>query len=284
MQKMTKSSLLTLGETGSSLSTSFSASLFGHLERRNRLRRGWIAAVMVAAAVGLTSFAATARAQDVVVLTSGQRLDGKILGVSGGNIRIQRGPAQSSIPLNTVRSTEMAPPPEFVTGQASLKSGDTAKALQTLKPLVDTFRGLPTPWAEQASAQLGDLYIRANKLPEAQQAYTEFSKAYPNASNLTNVGLARLAVANKDLAGAKPRIQPLVEQAKKTKYADEINGAAFGQALLLMGQIDEAEGRNTEALENYLTTVTIFYQDPDAATQAQARADTLRKEKKVIAP
>ena len=53
-------------------------------------------------AVGLAA-AAPAGAQDAVVLKSGLTREGKIIGVSGGNIRLQMGSATKGIHLYDVR-------------------------------------------------------------------------------------------------------------------------------------------------------------------------------------
>lgn len=218
---------------------------------------------------------AAVQAQDTLVLTNGQRQEGKILGVANNAIRIQRGPAQTSLALSQIKSVEMAAPPQIASAQAALTSGDAAKALQVLKPVAENFRGLPTAWARQAAAMLGDLYLRTNQLPQAEAAFSEFQKAYPDAKNLASLGLAQLAVAKKDYAAAKPLLEPIVNQALQTKYAESQEGIAFGRALLLMGQIQEAEGDFPNALSSYLTTVTVFYQDPDAVAQAQGPMPTL---------
>ena len=54
------------------------------------------------------------------------------------------------------------------------------------------------------------------------------------------------------------------------------DGAAAGQACLLLGQIAEVAGDRAGALTHYLRTVTLFYQDRAAVAAAQKAADTLR--------
>lgn len=252
MQMMTKSSSLPLGGAG----------------------------VLLAIVLSCTAV----QAQDAIMLANGQRREGKILGVSNNTISIQAGRAEVKLPLSQIRSVEMAEPPEIAAAAAAQSSGDAAKALQILKPVAENFRGLPTAWARQASATLGDLYLQTNQMPQAEAAFNAFQQAYPDAKNLAALGLAQLAVAKEEYAEAKPLLEPIVAEALNRKYAENDEGFAFGRALYLMGRIQEAEGNYTNALSNYLTTVTIYYQDPNAVAQAQDRADALRKEKKINVP
>ncbi len=51
-----------------------------------------------------------------------------------------------------------------------------------------------------------------------------------------------------------------------------------------MGVIRESEGNLPEALRDYLSTVTLFYEDQAVVAKARERADILVKEKQVIVP
>lgn len=225
-----------------------------------------------------------AQAQDTVVNTSGQRDTGQILEVVNGAIRIQAGPLQKTVPLNQVQSVTMAPPKEFADASAAWQSGDAQKTLQILEPLVKKFQGLPTPWAEQASARLGEALLALNQIDKAQEAFDAFQKAYPQSSGMADIGLARLAIARGDFNTAKEKLTPILEKASQTKYAGDSEGMAYGQAYFLMGQVLENEGDFPQALESYLTTVTVFYQDPGAVKLASEKADALRQKHAVMVP
>lgn len=227
---------------------------------------------------------ALACAQDAVIQKSGVRSDGTILGVTDGRIRIKVGPAETSIGLDQTDSVTKAAPKAYTDSLAAWQKGDATATLATLKPLVDTFRGLPTPWAERASALLGDVYLSLDQIPNAETAFAAFQKAYPEATSLADIGLARLAVEKKDYATAKAKLTPIIEEASKVTLAPTGKSAAYGQAFYLMGTVHEAEGSLPEALQDYLSAVTLFYEDQAVVAKAQARADILIKEKQVVVP
>lgn len=227
---------------------------------------------------------ATLFAQDVVVQKDTQRREGEILGVADGKLKIRIGPAETSLPMDQVASVVKGPPKAFEDALKAWQDRNASKALGLLKPLVETFRGLPTEWAERASALLGDVYLSADQVDAAEAAFAEFTKAYPNAKSLSDIGLARLAVSRKDFAGAKSKLEPIVAEAESIVAAEPGQRATFGQAFYLMGIIRENEGSYPEALRDYLSAVTLFPDDKAVVAKAQERADFLIKEKQVIVP
>lgn len=224
----------------------------------------------------------SAQAQDAVIQKDKQRREGQILGMSDGKIKIKVGPVETSIAMDQVASVVKAPPKAFEDALVAWQSGDANKTLTILKPLVDTFRGLPTPWAERSSALLGDVYLALDQLPAAETAFADFQKAYPGSASLSEIGLARLAVSKKDYATAKGKLQPVLEEAAKVTLAGTGDSAAFGQAFYLMGLVNEAEGNKSEALSNYLSTVALFYEDKAVVAKAQERADILIDQKVIV--
>lgn len=235
-------------------------------------------------ALALVALATQARAQDALVLKDNTRRDGVITGVANGQVKIKIGPAETSVPLDSVVSVVKPAPKAFDDILATWQTGDATKTLALLQPFVQTYRGLPTPWAERASALLGEAYLTAKQIPAAETAFADFQKAYPNSTSLTAIGLARLAVEKKDFAGAKTRLQPILVEADKVTIAPAGKSATYGQAFYLMGQVNESENNNAEALRDYLSTVTLFYEDKAVVSKAQERADALIKEKQVIVP
>lgn len=233
----------------------------------------------IALTAGMTSLAA----QDVVIQKNGQSREGEILGLANGKLRLKVGPAETSIAMDQVESISKPAPTAFTTSLESWASGNAAKTLQTLKPLVDSFQGLPTPWAQRASALLGDVYLALDNVPDAEAAFAAFQKAYPDATSLSDVGLARLAVEKNDFLTAKTKLEPIVTEAASVKMAGSGKSATYGKACYLMGIVRENEGILPEALQNYLMAVTLFHEDKATVAKAQERADALI-EKKVIVP
>jgi len=221
--------------------------------------------------------------QDVVVQKDGQRREGQITGIKADVLQIKVGPAETGIPMANVASVVMAPPKAYVETLAAWQAGDAKKTLSLLAPLVAGFNGLPTKWAERASALLGEACLAAGQTDKAESAFADFQKFYPAASTTADIGLARLAIEKKDFAAARGKLLPIVEKAKSTKLAAPGECAVFGQALFLLGQVQEASAENSEAMENYLLVTTLFHEDKAVAQKAGERADALAK-KSVIVP
>lgn len=241
--------------------------------------RTWIVSLLAVVACGSFAFA-----QDVVVQKNGVRSEGQILGVAAGKIKIKVGPVETTIPLDQAATVTKEAPKSYTDGLAAWDAGNAAQALPLIKSTVDTFQGLPTPWAERASALLGDVYLTVNQVPAAETAFAEFQKAYPGSTAQSDIGLARLAVEKKDFATARAKLEPIVAEAQGVTLAPEGKGAMYGQAFFLMGVIQESEGNLPEALRDYLSTVTLFYEDQAVVAKARERADILVKEKQVIVP
>ena len=225
----------------------------------------------------------TAIAQDVIVQKDAQRREGQITGVKADIVRIKIGPVDTGVPLTAIASVSMAPPKAFVETLAAWQAGETKKALSLLTPLVATFNGLPTKWAERSSALLAEALLADGQVAQAETAFADFQKVYPDAASTADVGLARLAIEKKDFSGAREKLVPIFEKAKATKLAGPGDSTVFGQALYLLGQVHEASAENSEALENYLLVTSLFHEDKAVAQKARARADALA-EKSVIVP
>jgi tetratricopeptide (TPR) repeat protein len=243
------------------------------------LSRLWCAAL-----VAIMATAASLAAQDIVVQKDGQHREGEILGIAGDKLKIKIGPAETSLQMDQIASVTKAPPKTYDDALKAWQDGNASKTLGILKPIVDTFRGLPVDWAERASALLGDVYLSLDQLPAAETAFAEFTKSYPNATSLSDIGLARLAVSKKDFVGAKTKLAPIVAEAEKVVAARAGKSATYGQAFYLMGVVNENEGSYPEALRDYLSAVTLFYDDEAVVAKAQERAELLVKEKQVIVP
>jgi tetratricopeptide (TPR) repeat protein len=220
----------------------------------------------------------TATAQDAVILKSGLTREGKVVGVSGGNVRIQTANGTLGTPLAEVREIRMAAPREFDAAASQLAAGDAKSAVAALTKINETFAGLPAPWAERAAALLGDAKLAAGDKEGAAAAYDNLSKTYPQATALANLGRARLAVDAGQFDEASPLLNPLLAGADKTAFPAAADGPPLCQAHYLMGRVHEAAGEHQAALASYLKAAALFPFDENAAADAQKRADALRAE------
>ena len=226
-----------------------------------------------------------ARAQDRLIFKDGHVQEGKVTSMNGGTVMINLNSAsgaagQIGFDLRLLNRVEAAAPPAFQAGMTAYAAGQWDQALADLKPLADQFRGLPTPWAQQTLAKLGDVYIEKNDLVRAQSAYNDYQRLYPSAGGNSlrfNLGQARIAIARNDLAPARQQLESITALAlKDPTNASPGDSAAYGQAFYLLGQLQEHQGQTQDALVDYLRTVTLFYQDAASTARAQKSADSLR--------
>ena len=214
--------------------------------------------------------------------------EGRITGVQGDSILLNLLPnGQTSVPLAQVARVEAATPPAFTSGISAYNSGSFDKALTDLRPVGDTFRGLPTEWAQQTLAALGSIYLEKNDVAKAEAAFNDYRKYYPNAPGnklQLSVAQARIAFAKNNLQQARPALESIIQAALKAPAeVTRGDGAAYGQAFYLMARLQERENNYQGALENYLRVVTLFYQDAAVASRAQKSADDLRAAHKGLA-
>lgn len=236
------------------------------------------AILALAATSALAASAAPAAAQDVIVLQTGGTREGKVTAVSDGGLKIQSGAGSATIPLAQVKEVRMQPPPELEAAASQLAKGNAKGAVSTLEKLNATFARLPAPWVVRAAAMLGDAKLAAGDKAGAEAAYAEFAKSYPQATELANLGRARLAVESGNYAEAEKMVAPILATSAKTIIPDAAAGNALCQSHYIAGRAREAAGDHQAALANYLKASAVFPQDTATAADAQARADKLRSE------
>jgi predicted Zn-dependent protease len=239
------------------------------------------------AALALVLTSLTAQ-EDVVVLVTGDAIQGEVVRVADGNISIQMGAAGQRVtatrPLSQIRSVTKDPPAAFDQAIAEWQKGDAASAKQKITPLVETFLGLPTTWARRAALLLADAQIETGDVAGATQSLQAFEAAYPDSSDMAALTKAKIAIAGQNFAEAKNLLAPIVAKGEQTRLADSAESVTFGQAFYLMGQIREAEGAHSEALQDYLRTSTLFFEDSVVASRAEERANFLVTEKNAVVP
>lgn len=226
---------------------------------------------------------AQAQGQSAVVKQkAGAAQQGVITGVTASGVSFQLASGGSiTIPLNQIESVQMAAPPEYGLALQAMAQKDAPKAASLIGTVVGKYKGLPTDWAQQATALAGFLALQSGDLSGADRAFKEFVKFYPAAVE-GKVGSAAIAASKKEFATAKQLIAPIVEDALKQKDVPIVNRFAYSRALYISGQVKESENDLPGALEDYLRTTTIFFHDAAAVAAAQERADALRKNKVAV--
>ena len=212
-------------------------------------------------------------------MKNGTVQQGGVTGVTASGVGFQLGAGGSiSIPLSQIDSVLMAAPPEYNLAMQAVAAKDLAKASGTISALVAKYKGLPTDWAQQATALAGFLALQTGDVARADLAFSDFKRFYPNAPE-GRIGTAAIAASKKDFATAKSLIAPTIEEAMKQKDVPLTNRFAYSRAFYISGLVKESENDLAGALEDYLRTTTIFYHDAAAVASAQERADALRKSK-----
>src|SRR5687768_8120344 len=127
-----------------------------------KLRALFVPRQLLFAAVTLCGaffFDGSALAQDIVTKRDNSQVQGKVVGVSGSNLQVQVGQGLIGLPLSTVKAVQMPTPADFSLAVQAFEKQDYKKALQILTTLTARFKGVPTSWAQQATAMLGDVYV-----------------------------------------------------------------------------------------------------------------------------
>jgi tetratricopeptide (TPR) repeat protein len=218
----------------------------------------------------LKPVSATAQAQQLVNVL--------IVAVRGTKIAIKNAQGEIAYNLSQIQEVRKAAPPEFAQAQRFIESGELDKALPLMKGIADRYKGLPTQWATEATGTLGNIYISIGKLTEAEAAFNDFQRSYPESGSVaTGVGKARLAAERGNFTEARDIATPLVAEALTKKTVTRAESQLYGQAYYILGKIAEGEGKLPEAMENYCRTVAIFYQERSVVKEAQNRIDELRK-------
>lgn len=225
--------------------------------------------------VGLLLAISAMHGQDKISLKTGQEVTGKILEVANGSVSVSVGAGTIPYPLANIAKVEMATPAEIEKARA----GSADQAILLLEPLVKKFKGLPTDWVPDAMVRLAESYSQSGKENESIAVFQDMVKLYPGSRHQVRAqaGLAKSAFKEGKYDEVLTSLAPLIAEANKSFSPSQEDGRAYSEAFLIQGQALEKQGKLKEALESYLTVVTVFYQNPAAAKTAQEQADSLRK-------
>jgi tetratricopeptide (TPR) repeat protein len=218
-------------------------------------------------------------ADDQIVKNDGSTINGQIVSVSGGQVMVAIRASNGNINkipyyVSDIKSVSMTTPPEVAKAQGAAPQ----VVISSLEPVVKQFAGLPAVWVVQAMAQLASAYTAVNQSDRALALYNQIDTLYPGSAYHTQAvaGRAQLSLKAGKIDDALAAVQPIVDQANKDIAPSPTDGALYASAFLVYGQALEAQKKNEQALEAYLTVKTMFYQNPALADQADQLAKNLR--------
>ena len=230
-------------------------------------------------AVTGTFLVLSAHAADQIKRKDGNIIPGTPLYVSGQQVWVNTPTPSGQMVkqpfyLSDIATVTMAPPADFTKAAGA----PPATVITLLEPLVKSFAGLPSDWVVQAMGQLADAYSTQNQGDKALALYTQIDTLYPGSKyHLQAVaGKASLTLKQGKVDEALAAIQPVIDEAGKNLAPSRADGGLYATAYLVYGQALEAQHKNAQALEAYLTVKTMFYQNTTLADQADQLARKLR--------
>ncbi len=223
----------------------------------------------------------SARADDQIKRKDGNIINGQVLSVANGQVMVtSRTPSGGTVTLpyylSDISNITMTPPADFTKASGA----PAATVITLLEPLVTKFAGLPSDWVVQAMGQLAEAYNTQNQSDKATALYNQIDTLYPGSKyHLQAVaGRAGLLLKQGKIDETLAAIQPVIDEANKDIAPSHADGGMYATAYFVYGQALEAQHKNAEALEAYLTVKTMFYQNPTLANEADQMAQKLRQQ------
>jgi tetratricopeptide (TPR) repeat protein len=227
----------------------------------------------------LSVFLSASVANADIVVTKSLIHTGQIMRVEADGVVVKLAIGELTVPKVDIVRVDAEKPAGLDAALAATKAGKFQEAVNGLKPAVDHYAGLPIPWVQDALVRLGDAYIGVKDFAAAKRTFDAFKKLYPTSplARGLDVKYARVLFEQKDYAKAIEALQSFLDPMLKRDYLTDEQEAAVSEALLLLGDCQQATNASEAALDNYLRVVTLFDVDPDRTTEAKAKADDLKK-------
>ncbi|MCC6352625.1 MAG: hypothetical protein IT577_02000 [Verrucomicrobiae bacterium] len=235
--------------------------------------------------MGVIHAASPCAAQDKIVNSRGEVIEGKIVKVTPSGAPVMRmGNVETAIPKETIRSIQMQPPPGLAEARKALAAEQYPQVLASIEKDAQAFTGLQVDWVIEALGLVADAYLATGKKSEAGAIYRKMETDYANSPYAVKakVGLAKISVSVNRLPEAEAALKPILEDAQRQLTPPEAQQRVFADAAFVMGQLEEARGQKQEALENYMRVITLYPLNPSLVAQAEARVRALRADKNVF--
>ena len=222
----------------------------------------------------LVAFLSAGMAHADVVTTKSLIHTGQIVHVEADGVVVKLAIGELTVPKADIVRVDVEKPGSFDAALGAAKAGKFQEAITGLKPVVDRYVGLPISWVQDGLVRLGEAYIGIKDYAAAKRTFDTLKKLYPTSPQAQglDVKFARLLFEQKDYSKASDALQSFLGPLLKRDYLTDEQEAAVSEALLLLGDCQQATDASEAALDNYLRVVTLFGLDPDRAAEAKYKA------------
>ncbi len=237
--------------------------------------------------MGLIHAAGPCPAQDKIVTSRGETIEGKIVKLtpSGAPVVRMANGIETAVPKESIRyPILMQPPPGLDEARKALAAEQYPQVIAAIEKDVQAFAGLQVDWVIEALGLVADAYLATGKKSEAGAIYRKMETDYADSPYAVKakIGLAKISVSVNRLPEAEAALKPILENAAKQLAPPPAEQRVYADAAFVMGQLEEARGNKQEALENYMRVVTLYPLSPSLTAQAEARVKALREDKTVF--
>lgn len=239
--------------------------------------------LIVGSALALLGAAALLPAQtasDYFTLLSGEQRAVTITRVDRQNLYYRTPSGELPQPLRSLKTWGLVERPTVQPALKAVSAGQHAQAVPTLKQIADSFLDSPAaglPWVAESAVALVRAYSELRQFSEADTVAKKFMASLPKEINRVKPFLAVALAGQKKFDEAIALLQEVVKDGERKLAVTPTESRAFGQAYLALGDCYAGKGEDEKALEAYLTTVVLYFQDESVVRQAQAKADELKK-------
>jgi TolA-binding protein len=178
--------------------------------------------------------------------------------------------ATTAVSRSEVTRVEISKPEAFWNGITAVDDGKFSEGVALLEPFYVKYQGLPDSEIEQATLYLGKSYLEVKEWSKAKDLFTYFKKAYPKSLLIDSSvsGHARALLELDQADKAANLLEKLVEERAKESSVTDEQSRALGNAFVTLGLCYLKTEKNERALEAFLKTTTLYFQDKNAVAHA----------------
>lgn len=229
----------------------------------------------------MVSMAMAQTAGDYFFLKTGQRRDVVITRADSKNLYYQTPSGDAPMPWTSIRaeagSWNLAERRGVKEALAGVDAGKYAEALPVLKPLAERYMVLPASWVQDVVVAIVRCHTELKQFSEADAVAKKFGECQPAQVNRVKPFLAVALAGQKKYDEAIAALAEVAKTSVGKLVLTPSEARMFGQAFLTLGDCYAGKGDDKKALECYLTTTVLYYQDEQSARLAQTKADELKK-------